>query len=181
MQGPSASGLGAVQQFFEALGLTPAPKVNISDRQLALKGNPGAPMRCVLKVETQEKRPVYAHGTSNQPWLEVGRANLTGRTATIGLSIPAVPNRPGETLTAPGRGAVERQSAARRAGHAAYQRPDERTAYDARHEPRRSAGSGDSVEAAEPTVLTVQAVEPVLSRRGGSCSRAHTDHAGRRF
>jgi len=41
VQGPSASGLGAVQQFFEALGLTPAPKVTISDRSVSLQGNAG--------------------------------------------------------------------------------------------------------------------------------------------
>jgi hypothetical protein len=100
VQGPSSSGIGAVQQFFEALGLTPPPKVSISDRKIHLRGNPGAPLRYTVKVETQEKRPVYAHGSSNQPWLEVGRARLTGRSATIHLSVPAVPNRPGETLTA---------------------------------------------------------------------------------
>ena len=82
------------------LGLTPAPKVQISERQIALKGSPGASLRHVIKVETQDKKPVFAHGTSNQPWLEVSRARLTGRTATINLAIPAVPNRPGETLTA---------------------------------------------------------------------------------
>src|SRR5262249_35264614 len=32
VQGPSASGLGAVQQFFEALGLTEPPKVELSER-----------------------------------------------------------------------------------------------------------------------------------------------------
>ena len=100
VQGPSASGIGAVQQFFEALGLTPPPKVGISERKISLKGNPGESLRHSLKVETQEKRPVYAHGTSNQPWLEVSRAKLNGRTANINVSIPAVPNRPGETLTA---------------------------------------------------------------------------------
>jgi hypothetical protein len=41
VQGPSASGLGAVQQFFEALGLTPPPKVEISDRSVTLAGGPG--------------------------------------------------------------------------------------------------------------------------------------------
>ena len=30
VQGPAASGLAAVQQFFEALGLTPPPKVQLS-------------------------------------------------------------------------------------------------------------------------------------------------------
>src|SRR5262249_40609809 len=41
VQGPASSGLGAVQQFFEALGLTPPPKVDISERSVALSGNPG--------------------------------------------------------------------------------------------------------------------------------------------
>jgi hypothetical protein len=54
----------------------------------------------VLEVRSEEKRPVYAHAASNQSWLEVGRPHLNGRVATINLAVPAVPDRPGETLTA---------------------------------------------------------------------------------
>jgi hypothetical protein len=100
VQGPAASGLGAVQQFFEALGLTPPPKVEISTNRIELTGNPGEQLRYSIEVKSQEKRPVYAHATSNEPWLEVGRAKLNGRVATIGLSVPSVPNKEGETLTA---------------------------------------------------------------------------------
>lgn len=100
VQGPSASGLGAVQQFFEALGLTEAPKVEISDRAIVLRGDPGQQLRHVLRVETKAKRPVYAYGKSNQPWLEVGKPHLNGRVASIALVIPSVPPRPGETLSA---------------------------------------------------------------------------------
>jgi hypothetical protein len=100
VQGPAASGLGAVQQFFEALGLTPPPKVAISSTSVALRGNPGEQVRYTLEVKTQEKRPVYAHGVSDQPWLEVGRARLNGRVATIPLVIPNVPARDGEVLQA---------------------------------------------------------------------------------
>src|SRR5258707_12993995 len=96
-QGPSSSGLGAVQQFFEALGLTPPPKVDISERSVALRGDPGQPLRHALEVKAKEKRPVYAHAVSNQPWLEVGRAKLNGRTAPIPLVVPSVPDRQGET------------------------------------------------------------------------------------
>src|SRR5207244_10358873 len=74
VQGPSASGLGAVQQFFEALGLTPPPKVDINQRSIALQGNPGQQLQAALEVKAREKRPVYAHASSNQPWLEVSRA-----------------------------------------------------------------------------------------------------------
>jgi hypothetical protein len=100
VQGPSASGLGAVQQFFEALGLTPPPPVAISERAVALQGDVGEHLRHTLTVSSPEKRPVYAHGVSDAPWLEVGRAKLNGRTATIRLVVPTVPDRPGETLTA---------------------------------------------------------------------------------
>ena len=41
VQGPASTGLAAVQQFFEALGLTAPPKVEISDRSLTLFGKPG--------------------------------------------------------------------------------------------------------------------------------------------
>src|SRR5262249_40396035 len=50
VQGPSSSGLGAVQQFFEALGLTPSPKVEISDSAIALTGNVGDRLEHQLKI-----------------------------------------------------------------------------------------------------------------------------------
>ncbi|HTU20525.1 MAG TPA: hypothetical protein VMG10_20860 [Gemmataceae bacterium] len=100
VQGPSASGLGAIQQFFEALGLTAPPKVAISINRIDLTGSPGEQLTYSIEIKTQEKRPVYAHATSNEPWLEVGRAKLNGRVATINLSVPSVPNKEGETLDA---------------------------------------------------------------------------------
>ncbi len=100
VQGPAASGLGAVQQFFEALGLTSPPKVEISTDRIDLSGNPGEQLRCTIQVKSQEKRPVYAHAVCNQPWLEVGRAQLAGRLASIVLTVPSVPDKEGETLNA---------------------------------------------------------------------------------
>jgi hypothetical protein len=100
VQGPAASGMAAVQQFFEALGLTPPPKVHISVKSIALTGNPGDPLRYTIEVKTEEKKPIFAHGMSNQPWLEVGRTKITGRRATVPLSVPSVPNKPGQKLAA---------------------------------------------------------------------------------
>jgi hypothetical protein len=97
VQGPSASGLGAVQQFFEALGLTTPPKVDINEQLIRWKGNVGDQLKHVLEVRTREKRPVYAHATVDQPWLEIGRIQLNGRTATIPV-LTTVPPRPGEVL-----------------------------------------------------------------------------------
>ena len=97
---PAASGIAAIQQFFEALGVTKAPKVEISQKELSFTGEVGDSIPFTIEVSTQEKRPVFAHVTSNVPWLEVGKPKLTGRTATIAISIPSVPNRPGRTLEA---------------------------------------------------------------------------------
>lgn len=98
VQGPSASGIGAVQQFFEALGLTSPPKVEISDRAINLRGFPGDRLEHLLKLWTEEKRPIYAHATTDQAWLKIGRAALDGRSATLPVVVPEVPQRPGEKL-----------------------------------------------------------------------------------
>lgn len=101
VQGSTAAGIGAVQQYFEALGLTPPPKVEISTRSISLAGNAGDQnVSYTVQVSTQEKRPVYASAQSNQPWLEVGKAKLAGRMAAITVNVASVPDRPGETLTA---------------------------------------------------------------------------------
>jgi hypothetical protein len=99
VKGPDASGLAAVQQFFEALGLTPAPKVRVNQTSVTLRGNVGEKLQHAIEVKTDEKRAVHAYGESDQPWVEVGRARLSGRVATVPLVLPSVPNRPGETLT----------------------------------------------------------------------------------
>jgi hypothetical protein len=100
VQGPSASGLGAVQQFFEALGLATAPKLEISQRSLSFRGDVGQSLQATLEVRTPEKRPVYAHARADESWLDVSKTTLNGRIATIQVRIPSVPNRPGQKLTA---------------------------------------------------------------------------------
>jgi hypothetical protein len=100
VQGPPASGLGAVQQFFEALGLAKAPKVGISVASLSLRGQVGESLHTTLEVKTEKSRPVYAYATCDQAWVDVSRTKLNGRVATINVRVPSVPNRPGETLQA---------------------------------------------------------------------------------
>ncbi|MCS6850916.1 MAG: hypothetical protein NZ700_07070 [Gemmataceae bacterium] len=95
---PSASGLAAVQQFFEALGLVKPPKVDIDVKVINFIGNAGDQLEYTLKVETPEKRPVYAHAVSDCEWLKPEKPQLAGRVATIPVRVPAVPSRYGETL-----------------------------------------------------------------------------------
>jgi hypothetical protein len=100
VQGPAASGLAAVQQFFEALGLTKPPKVAIGEWLVSFSGEVGDRLEHALLVRTEEKRPVYACGSSDQGWLQVGPPRLMGATAAIPLVVPEVPNNPGEILRA---------------------------------------------------------------------------------
>jgi len=100
VKGPIASGRAAVQQLFEALGLVRPPRVELSAESVQLNGNPGETVESILAVFTQEQRSVVAHGTSNQPWLRVGPTIFRGSTATLPLTVPAVPGHPGDTLQA---------------------------------------------------------------------------------
>ncbi len=97
--GPAASGLAAVQQFFEALGLTAPPRVELSEPQLRLRGAPGARLHEQVMVYTSEGRPVYAHGEGSEPWLAAGRAVCRGTVATVPIEV-TVPSRPGEEVRA---------------------------------------------------------------------------------
>jgi hypothetical protein len=98
VQGPTAQGIGAVQQFFEALGLVRPPDVQINPRELYLQGRPGEHLKQSIDVFTLENRAVVAHAVSEQPWLQVRRTVPNGRTARVRLAIPVVPYEPGETL-----------------------------------------------------------------------------------
>ena len=98
VQGPSASGMGAIQQFFEALGLTPPPKTFINQTVVNLVGAPRQELAFELTVGTEEKRSVYAHGFADQSWITSKNPKLTGNSAILGFVIPQVPDRPGELL-----------------------------------------------------------------------------------
>jgi hypothetical protein len=100
VQGPPAAGLGAVQQFFEALGLAKPPRVEVGEPVVSLRGQPGESLVHPLTVRTPDKRPVFAHGQSDQPWLAVGKARLNGPAATLPLEVTRVPARSGDVLQA---------------------------------------------------------------------------------
>ncbi|HMC67457.1 MAG TPA: hypothetical protein VKI65_21155, partial [Gemmataceae bacterium] len=100
VQGPVAEGPAAIQQFFDALGLSKPPHVEISERVVRLDGKVGEEVRHVLELKGEERRPIYAHAKSDQTWLEIGRPRLNGRTATIPLVVPSVPDKEGQILQA---------------------------------------------------------------------------------
>ncbi len=100
VRGPAVAGVAAVQQFFEAVGLSAPPRVAISEQAVTLRGETGERLQYALTLQAEERRPVYAWATSDQAWLHVGPPRADGRFATIPLVVPAVPGRPGDTLLA---------------------------------------------------------------------------------
>ena len=101
VRGPAASGLGAVQQFFEALGLTPPPKVAVSDKQVNLQAEPGQTVQHSLEVqvggETARLRP--RHQRPALAGSRPGPARTAGSPPSRCAS-PTCPTRSGETLHA---------------------------------------------------------------------------------
>ena len=95
VQGPAMAGTGAVQQFFEALGFAKAPKVDVAVKELRFEAEPGKRIEATIDVTSAEKKLVYGWAAADVPWVEVGRTKLNGRTATIPVTIPSVPDRAG--------------------------------------------------------------------------------------
>jgi hypothetical protein len=86
-----ASGVAAVQQFFEALGLTKPPKVVVNRRELFLSGRPGEQVAATVQLCTEEKKPVWVAVTSNADWLDIREVDYDKRTATVHLGASRVP------------------------------------------------------------------------------------------
>jgi hypothetical protein len=97
VQGPASNGVAAVQQFFEALGLSKPPRVSVNATQIELKGKPGALLNYQLKVSTEDNRPVFAYATCGESWLVIKPSISQGKVVTLPLEI-AVPDRAGEVL-----------------------------------------------------------------------------------
>lgn len=99
VQGPVMPGMGAIQQFFEALGVAKAPKVEFSHKALDLQGTPGQTITASIDITTPEKKVVYGWATCDQPWVEVGKTKITGKVATIPITI-RIPSPAPPTLEA---------------------------------------------------------------------------------
>ncbi|MGF1581090.1 MAG: hypothetical protein ACFCD0_17125 [Gemmataceae bacterium] len=90
VRGEGASGVAAVQQFFEALGLVKPPKVRISEHGLTLYGRRGESLQTSFFVFTEAKKYLYAHATPEQPWLQAKTTMVTRMKARVDIlaSVP---------------------------------------------------------------------------------------------
>jgi hypothetical protein len=97
--GPASNGMAAVQQFFEALGLSKPPKVFITQPHLHLQGPPGARLTRQIQVRSEEQRPVYASATSTAGWCVVKPGLALGNAVTLPVEI-VVPQEAGQIVHA---------------------------------------------------------------------------------
>ena len=79
VQGTQASGKGAVQQFFEALGLTKPPRPGDRRRAPAVPGQAGQRLTKHVTLSTKESQAVYAQAWSNQPWIKAEPGTVSGQ------------------------------------------------------------------------------------------------------
>lgn len=99
IQGSDGRGAGAVQQFFEVLGLTKPPKLEIDTGVLMFRGKIGESHTTRVTVRTRDAKPVYAHAWSNQGWVKPGPATYLGSKVQIPVEI-MVPADMGEKAEA---------------------------------------------------------------------------------
>jgi hypothetical protein len=91
VEGEPASGRAAVQQFFEALGLTKPPQVVLDTPLLAFQGPAGARIQQVVELHTEENRPIFAFGRSSSAWLSIAGQSAHGSRAfvVVEATVPA--------------------------------------------------------------------------------------------
>src|SRR5262249_10389348 len=78
VEGTAGPGRGAVQRFFEALGLVKPPRLEIEPRTLTLRARAGERLSRFVTVRSPEPKPVYAQASSNQAWVSFGPVKYRG-------------------------------------------------------------------------------------------------------
>ncbi len=88
VQGTTARGIAAVQQFFEAMGLSKPPPLRLSQDQLRCEIELGQKLDQQVQLRTTARKWVYAQVESNVPWLKVKTAQISGaQQATIEFQV----------------------------------------------------------------------------------------------
>ncbi len=76
--GAQAKGIAAVQQFFEGLGLSKPPTLQIEPTEIKLDCQAGSQCRLDVLLQTNVKKWVYAHVEADQPWLKLNESDVSG-------------------------------------------------------------------------------------------------------
>jgi hypothetical protein len=96
--GLPARGVAAVQQFFEGMGLSRPPTVQLSEADVTLRGPHGGTLSSQVTLRTTAKKWVYAHIESDVPWLRPVNPRVSGpQQAAVAFEADTTgvtPNRP---------------------------------------------------------------------------------------
>jgi hypothetical protein len=85
VSGPEVRGVAAVQQFFEAMGLSKPPAVQVSPMEVRLRCQYPESARFQLSLSTPAKKWVYATISSESAWLKVPQPQVSGPQQTTFL------------------------------------------------------------------------------------------------
>jgi hypothetical protein len=90
VQGPTAKGVAAVQQFFEGLGLSKPPVVAPSEAEFRFSCIPPETVNARVLLRTNVKKWVYATAESDRHWLRLAAAAVSGaQQAVLGFEVDA--------------------------------------------------------------------------------------------
>ena len=78
IRGTPARGVAGVQQFFECMGLSKPPVVQLAQPEVRVNCSAGSPVRSQVTVQTAAKKWVYANVESDSPWLKVLTPQVAG-------------------------------------------------------------------------------------------------------
>jgi hypothetical protein len=82
--GQAAKGVAAVQQFFEVMGLSKPPDVQLVENDLQLFCNPGETVPGQLNLRTDARKWVYANAEADVRWIRITTPAVSGpQQATI--------------------------------------------------------------------------------------------------
>ncbi len=76
--GPTAQGVAAVQQFFEAMGLSKPPPLTVEPAQVDLAAKVGGVVRGEIQLKTTAKKWVYAFLEADVPWIKPIQPSVSG-------------------------------------------------------------------------------------------------------
>ncbi len=78
VSGPPARGVAAVQQFFEGMGLSKPPPLQLSEQELHFFCTQPEVAQARVTLRTPAKKWVYAQADSDKPWLRVTTPSISG-------------------------------------------------------------------------------------------------------
>jgi hypothetical protein len=78
VSGAPARGIAAVQQFFEGMGLSKPPPLQLSEQELHFFCTQPEVAQARVTLRTPAKKWVYAQAESDKPWLRVNTPSISG-------------------------------------------------------------------------------------------------------